>query len=88
MNLRHLGPNPSTLPNLSLIHIFVNEGELKAQDVADHDLPYSINITVSTPAVIKSQKTFQKADICLCVNYAEIIYGKKPVSYTHLKRNL
>ena len=39
--------------------------------------PYPHIATVSTPAVIKSQKTFQKADICFCVNYAEIIYGKK-----------
>ena len=30
----------------------VNEGELKAQDVADHDLPYSINITLAPLSVI------------------------------------
>ena len=30
----------------------VNEGELKAQDAADHDLPYSINITLAPLSVI------------------------------------
>ena len=30
----------------------VNEGEIKAQDVVDHELPYSINITLAPLSVI------------------------------------